>query len=174
MHSLENYILENNLNLAELADILGYDTGNLSRVINGKLGVSKKLAFKIKMLGKTDQRIVPICDELFEMINELNIDVNPLNYYLIGKDGIIDKFQHSENYFSRIFRRDIRTKLGLSDNYTLYGFKHTRVIHLISAGFSDSEVMEQTGHRDTASYDKYKRDLIGNTNSKMTGETVRF
>ena len=48
MHILDKYILENHLNLAELANILGYDTGNLSKVINGIIGVSPRLANTIK------------------------------------------------------------------------------------------------------------------------------
>lgn len=54
MHILEKYILDNNLNLAELANILDYDTGNLSRVINGKTGISPRLANTIRQKLQLD------------------------------------------------------------------------------------------------------------------------
>ena len=54
MHILQKYILDNNLNLAELANILGYDIGNLSKVINGIIGVSPRLANAIKQKLQLD------------------------------------------------------------------------------------------------------------------------
>jgi integrase len=128
----------------------------------------------IKIVGKTGNRVVPICDELAHMIIERNIDNYNMQFYLIGKDGNVNKSMHSENFFARVFRDTIRKKAGLSEAYTLYGFKHSRVIHLLQAGYKDSEVMQVTGHRDTSSYDKYKRDLMGNIDSKLKGKTVVF
>lgn len=127
----------------------------------------------IKIVGKTSSRTIPISDELAEMLESLNLENYPSNYYVIGKSGIVSDNMHSENYFTRVFREEIRVPLKLSDNYTMYGFKHTRVLHLLNAGYSDAEIMGLTGHRDTASYDKYKRDLIGNlTNNKLRGKTI--
>lgn len=54
MHILQKYILDNNLNLAELANVLGYDIGNLSKVINGIIGVSPRLANTIKQKLQLD------------------------------------------------------------------------------------------------------------------------
>lgn len=127
----------------------------------------------IRLIGKTGFRSVPICNELYDMLNCLNLSKYSINYFVIGSDGSIGKLQHSENYYSSIFR-GLRKDLGLDDSFTLYGFKHTRVVHLLNAGYKDIEVMQLTGHRDTASYDKYKRDLTGNIDSKMTGNTIVF
>lgn len=41
-------MVSKNINLPEMSDILGYDIGNLSRVLNGKSNVSKSLAEKVK------------------------------------------------------------------------------------------------------------------------------
>jgi len=127
----------------------------------------------IRIIGKTGFRSVPICNELFEMLNKLDLQNHSLSDYVIGGNGLVANYQHSENYFSRVFR-GLRKDLGLDDSFTLYGFKHTRVVHLLNAGYKDIEVMQLTGHRDTASYDKYKRDLTGNIDSKMTGNTIVF
>ena len=127
----------------------------------------------IKIVGKTNSRTVPISDELAEMIISLHLEKYPSNYYVLGQFGEVSDKQHSENYYTRVFREDVRVPLNISSNYTLYGWKHTRVVDLLNAGYSDAEIMGLTGHRDTASYDKYKRDLIGNlTNNSLRGKTI--
>ncbi|TDQ12152.1 tyrosine-type recombinase/integrase [Pedobacter metabolipauper] len=126
----------------------------------------------IKIIGKTKSRTVPICDELAEMLTSLRLEQFPANYYVIGYQAEVSDQMHSENYFTRVFREDIRKPLGLSDNFTMYGWKHTRVVDLLNAGYTDAEIMNLTGHRDTASYDKYKRELIGHMNTRLRGKTI--
>jgi integrase len=126
----------------------------------------------IKIVGKTSSRTVPICDELAEMLDSLELEKYPSNYYVIGYQGTVSLKMHSENYFTRVFREDIRVPLGLSENFTMYGLKHTRILHLLNAGYSDAEIMNLTGHRDTASYDKYKRDLVNHMDTRLRGKTI--
>lgn len=126
----------------------------------------------IKIVGKTKSRTVPICDELFDILNSLNIDKHPLNYYVIGKEGEVSPHMHSENWYTKTFREEIRKPLGISENFSPYGWKHTRVVDLLNAKYSDAEVMNLTGHRDTAGYDKYKRDLIGHLETRLRGKTI--
>ncbi|GGG97205.1 tyrosine-type recombinase/integrase [Pedobacter zeae] len=126
----------------------------------------------MKIVGKTKSRTVPICDELSDMLESLNLEKYPANYYVIGKSGGVDSAMHSENYFSRPFREDIKEKLGLSKDFTLYGWKHTRVVDLLNAGYSDAEIMNLTGHTDTSSYDKYKRDLVNHIKTRLRGKTI--
>jgi integrase len=64
----------------------------------------------------------------------------------------------AKGFFSRRFAR-IRKLAGLDSAYTLYGFKHTRVIHLKKDGAKDDEIMNLTGHTDFVSYATYLRDL---------------
>jgi hypothetical protein len=52
--------------------------------------------------------------------------------------------------------------------------KHTRVVHHLNAGYSDSEVMNITGYEDTPSFDKYKRDQLGNIKTRLIGKTTEF
>lgn len=124
--------------------------------------------------GKTGARIVPISDELYQLILKLKIPDYPHTYYVFGKGtkgpGAI---QVSKRYFSDLFRKHVREPLWLSPRYTAYGWKHTRVIDLLNAGFSDYEVMSLTGHKGFESFEKYKRDLVID-NKKMKGKTIGF
>jgi integrase len=126
----------------------------------------------IKIVGKTSSRTVPICDELALMLKSLNLERYPAGYYVIGRQGRVTGTMHSENWFSGIFREQIRKPLGLSDNFTMYGWKHTRVVDLLNAGYSDTEIMNLTGHRDTTSYDKYKRELVNHIQTRLRGKTI--
>jgi integrase len=126
----------------------------------------------IKIIGKTSSRTVPVCDELAEMLTSLNLDAYPANYYVIGKMGKVSPEMHSENWFSKMFREEIRKPLGISENFKPYGWKHTRVVDLLNAGYSDAEIMNLTGHRDTASYDTYKRELVNHIQTRLRGKTI--
>jgi len=122
--------------------------------------------------GKTGDRLVPICDELHELILEMGIDKADLNYFIFGKGQTISPEQVYEDYFRRRYQK-IKEQLELDNNYTLYSWKHTRVVSLITAGFDDNQVMTLTGHRDRAAFEAYKRDLIID-NTVMKKKTVKF
>ncbi|GGH24538.1 hypothetical protein FAZ19_16360 [Sphingobacterium alkalisoli] len=122
--------------------------------------------------AKTGDRLVPICDELHQIILDLDLTNKPPNYYVFGKNGKTCEERVYKNYFSDLFR-PIKEKLGLDDKYTLYGWKHTRVVNLLSAGFSDPEVMSLTGHKDYESFQAYKRELVIDSSS-MKGKTIDF
>ncbi|WP_129714675.1 tyrosine-type recombinase/integrase [Pedobacter sp. SYP-B3415] len=128
----------------------------------------------IKIVGKTKSRTIPICDELAALLETLNLDQHPLSSFVIGKDGQTARIRHSEGYFARLFREYIRKPLELSENFTPYGWKHTRVVDLLNAGYSDAEVKNLTGHTDTESYDKYKRDLVNYMHTRLRGQTLGF
>ena len=124
--------------------------------------------------GKTGSRIVPISDELYGLIQRLELSKFPHHYYVFGyKSNGAGSKQVSKKYFSELFRKNIRIPLNLSENYTAYGWKHTRVIDLLNAGFTDYEVMSLTGHKGFESFEKYKRDLVIDA-KKMKGKTIGF
>jgi|GEM_PF-599256 len=122
--------------------------------------------------GKTGERFVPICDELFDLIGELGIMKLPLNFHPFGRGGVPSEYSGNKDTFSEIYR-PIKERLGLDDKYTLYGWKHTRVVNLLMAGFTDAEVMSLTGHLDYESFKAYKRSFKLDT-TVMQGKTLEF
>jgi integrase len=63
-----------------------------------------------------------------------------------------------KGFFSKRFAK-LRKEIGISSDYTIYGLKHTRVIHLKSAGASDADIMALTGHSTYDAFSRYLRDL---------------
>ncbi|RYE51970.1 MAG: site-specific integrase [Sphingobacteriales bacterium] len=121
--------------------------------------------------GKTGDRFVPISDELLGLLDELNINSLPFNYYLFGKGGEPGSSTFGRTHFCEqyaVIKKDLKLDKNL---YTMYGWKHTRVIDLITAGFADEQIMQLTGHRDYQSFLAYKRDLVI-SNTEMKGKTI--
>lgn len=123
--------------------------------------------------AKTGDRFIPICDELMTLIKSMRLMEFPLNYYVFsGKTGKPGDERLSRDLFTTKYK-SIKDKLGLDNKYTLYGWKHTRVVNLLMAGFTDAEVMSLTGHSDYQSFMAYKRELMVDA-SAMKGKTIEF
>ncbi|WP_028295405.1 tyrosine-type recombinase/integrase [Olivibacter sitiensis] len=120
--------------------------------------------------AKTGDRYVPISDELMELIQSMSLTELPLNFYVFGRGNKPSEFKTNKDGFS-VRYKPIKDQLGLDNKYTLYGWKHTRVVNLLMAGFSDQEVMTLTGHTDYQSFMAYKRELMVDS-SIMKGKTI--
>lgn len=130
---------------------------------------------KIKThIGKTGYRFVPICEEFEDLLkNDLKIQDYEPSFYIFSTDAMPGKYPVSKNYYTTKYKA-LKDKLNLGLEYTMYSWKHTRVTDLLMNGFSDAEVMDLTGHRETSSYDHYKRNLGQKINSKIKGKTMDF
>ncbi|WP_313418848.1 tyrosine-type recombinase/integrase [Sphingobacterium multivorum] len=129
-------------------------------------------ARQIKIDGKTGFRFVPICDELLLLMKEMELEESKIDNFVFGKGGKPSPEMVHSDYFRDRYR-PIKIKHNLDMNYTLYSWKHTRVVSLIAAGFDDNQVMTLTGHRDRAGFEAYKRELVID-NTIMKGKTITF
>lgn len=115
--------------------------------------------------GNAD-RFIPMPDHMLKIFEQRGIFNYPPDYYLFhipmqGKfypDATPGPTPVKRLFFSKRFRR-IRRIAGLSEDHTLYGAKHTRIVHLKKDGAKDDEIMSLTGHTSFAAYSKYLRDL---------------
>lgn len=107
--------------------------------------------------GKRDDHI-PLDPFLKRHFIEQGYDKLPADYYIFGYRGKPGPVQAGEGYYAEQFKL-YRDEIGLSDDYTLYGFKHTRVIHLASAGVSPYELMQLLRHTDLEQLMAYLRNL---------------
>lgn len=107
--------------------------------------------------GKSE-RYIPMDANIKELFLKNKIDQFPSDYYVFSIEGEPSLKPFGKGFFSKRFRK-IRDAVGLDKNFTIYGFKHSRVIHLKQDGASDSDIMSLTGHKDFAAYAKYLRDI---------------
>lgn len=130
--------------------------------------------------SKTDaDRYIPIPDELMEELAYIRKNYPP-DYYVVGKgtrmkyvrDNTPASKPFAQNMISARFAK-IRKMAGLSSDYTPYGFKHTRIIHLKRDGAQDADIMVVTGHESYQAYAEYLRDLGISGNAEATNKISR-
>lgn len=116
--------------------------------------------------GKTGERYIPMCKEMLDIFKARKILSYPPHYYVFStpakgkflKDGAPGKDRLARGFLSRRFSRR-RAEIGINRDFTLYGAKHTRVIHLKHDGARDSDIMALTGHESYVAFAAYLRDL---------------
>lgn len=117
--------------------------------------------------SKTDaDRYVPMADEMYKIFKERKIFDYPGNYFVFSvqsktkfvKDGVPGPVPFGSGFFSKRFAK-IRKAAGLSSDYTIYGMKHTRIVHLKTDGVQDVDIMSLTGHKSYQAYSEYLKDL---------------
>lgn len=116
--------------------------------------------------SKTDtDRMIPIPDDLIAELIALK-KAFPKAVYVIGvtkKNAFAPRNlpgaePFGNGFLSKRFAK-IRQLAKLSSDYTLFGMRHTRCIHLKLDGAKDSDIMNLMGHADFATTAKYLRDL---------------
>jgi integrase len=126
----------------------------------------RKLLFVPAHISKTNtDRFVPLGDEVLKLLE--NRKRQPVDYYIFGGEK-----PHSTNYMTNRFK-PFKDKLKLEEGFTIYGAKHTRVIHLKSDGVPDADIMSLTGHTSYESYSKYLRDLGLTVNAEKLNLNTR-
>jgi len=117
-------------------------------------------------------RYIPMDSRIKELFLTRGIKDNPSNYYIFGIKGKPSSESFGTGFFSKRFRK-VRDAAGLPDHFTIYGFKHTRVVHLKMDGLNDADIMSLKGHKDFAAYAKYLRDLGLSADVKKINEKSR-
>jgi|HubBroStandDraft_2_1064218.scaffolds.fasta_scaffold00002_102 integrase len=98
---------------------------------------------------------IDMVPELETMLRAMKIDTMPGEWFLFGSEGKPGPVCHRESYLSEFFRKEIREPNGISEEYTLYGWKHTRITHLFQDGASIQEIMHQCRHTTPSETEKY-------------------
>lgn len=91
------------------------------------------------------------------LLDEINFNAIPNNFYLFGKGGQPSEYKCHKDLFADRWR-PIREKLGLSDDYTIYGMKHTRIVHELMKKTDGYDISYMARHEDPRSTKDYMRD----------------
>ncbi len=128
-------------------------------------------------VGKTGAhvgtRTIPLCEELYDIIVGMKLDKAPRDYFVFSKGGKPGAAQLHDDFFREIYL-PMKRDLKLDSNYTLYSFKHTRVVDLLAAGYQAHKVMFLTGHTDWTSFQKYCRELGAVIDEQLKGKTISY
>lgn len=109
---------------------------------------------------KRTARTVDIPFQLYNLLIEHGINRINREMYVIGPFGRPGKRPVGYNTLRERFNR-FRSRLGLSEKYKWYSFKHTGAGKLLESGATIIELMNQLGHTDLASTYRYIRRHFG-------------
>jgi integrase len=87
---------------------------------------NRLLKIKVKQSKVKKFDVLPISDELFDVIKSLGVENANPNHYLFSSDLKISSVPMSVNWTTDHFRR-VKDHFELDPNYTIYSFKHTAV-----------------------------------------------
>lgn len=128
----------------------------------------------IEMPGAIDKtnrnNYIPMDPELKERL--IHLKGKDPDLFIWGNGGpALLKAGH--NYFSVQFQK-VRKQLKLSDDLTIYSWKHTRAIDLANAGMDPLALMRLFRHTDFGSTMKYLRDLGADIDFTKYDKTRKF
>jgi integrase len=104
--------------------------------------------------GKEAFREWPV--EFDRILNEMELSKYPDHFYIFGKNGVPGPQPIGINWLSYKYRM-IRKSLKLDPEYTLYSFKHTRVVHEMMKGTDPYEIQHLCRHSSLDETQHYMR-----------------
>lgn len=117
----------------------------------------KRIRFSAE-LSKNNSEAYRDYDDEFELVlDAINFDAIPKNFYIFGKKGEPSEYKCHKDLFADRWR-PVREELGLSDDYTIYGMKHTRIVHELMKKTDGYDISYKARHKDPKSTKDYMRD----------------
>ena len=111
--------------------------------------------------------------EFDAVLDEMQFSSLPTNFYLFGKKGEPSDLKCHKDFLAEQFR-PIRDKLGLSDRYTIYSWKHTRVIHEMMKETDPYTIQHIIRHNDLKATMAYMRGFDLSLKKVYGSEDLRF
>ncbi|WP_433863105.1 tyrosine-type recombinase/integrase [Sphingobacterium thalpophilum] len=107
---------------------------------------------------KKKTQYIPVDDEFYSILLEMNLDKYNDSDYVFGKNGCPGPEFVYEGYFRKKFI-PLKKKLGINNGETLYSFKHTRCIHLVEDGEKLHNIIKLTRHKSLVELMDYLKDM---------------
>lgn len=118
----------------------------------------KRIRFRADLSKNDEEMYRDFTPEFEAILNEMDLHKYPNHFYVFGSgDGTPGIKQCGHNYFSKMFMA-VKEKLELSMDYTVYGFKHTRIVHELMKGTDGYQISHMARHNDKKSTKDYMRD----------------
>jgi len=103
----------------------------------------------------------------------MNLKNLPGHYYIFGKDGIPGPEPTDEGHYSDIFRDDVRKPNKWSESFTIYAWKHTRILHLYLGGATIASLQQLCGHASPSMTERYLTRGLGIILGNLRHEIAR-
>lgn len=129
------------------------------QLLIGDIKADRELLYIRKEIGKAGRsRFIPLVKQLAAVFSRLKLDQYPDNYYIFGSEGCPGPAPTKPKHFAELFG-EIRKAVKLGDEYSNYGWKHTRIIDLYEKDVSLAELQKLCGHTLPSTTEKYMRKL---------------
>jgi len=118
----------------------------------------RRIRFSVELSKNRKEQYRQYPDEFEVILNEMKLSGLPQEWFVFGKgDGTPGPFKCSHNFFSKQFKA-VKDSLGLSPDYTIYGMKHTRIVHELMKGTEGKDITHMARHTDYKTTQDYLRD----------------
>lgn len=114
---------------------------------------------------------IPMPKELKTLLLKMGVDKAAPEDYIFGEEFKPGPVPFRKAKISEFFRKEVREPSNMSEDYTPYGMKHTRIIRLYIAGASIREIQHLCRHASPSQTEDYLRDLgllVSHETSKKT------
>ena len=111
--------------------------------------------------------------EFEKVLDEIGFDTIPANFYIFGSKGRPSEKKCHKDFFAEAWR-PIRESLNLSDDYTIYGMKHTRIVHELMKKTDGYDISYMARHEDPKSTKDYMRDYDITLNNVYSPQDLTF
>lgn len=117
----------------------------------------KRIRFRSDLSKNKTEEFRDYPDEFQKILDEMKLENYPKSYFIFGTGGLPGTKPCSHNTFSKQWEK-IRDKAGIDKAHTIYGWRHTRIVHLMMQGEDGYKISYMARHKDVKTTDFYKRD----------------
>jgi len=118
----------------------------------------KRIRFRKELSKNKTETYRDYSEEFEKVLDDLDFNKIPGEFLLFGRGGVPGLDKAGKNTLADLFR-PIKEKLGLGFEYTIYGWKHTRVVHEMMKGADPYEIQHLCRHGDLDATQKYMRNF---------------
>ncbi|WP_196892123.1 tyrosine-type recombinase/integrase [Aureivirga marina] len=172
VNKLKKYLQENDTYLLTYIQFLTYSFLRPIEITRIKIGDINLKERTIKVQTKTEKiSVIYIIDKLIELIEKMDIQNYPDDYYLFSKSEkpdtwITTREKSKADFFSYRFLK-VKRDLNLGDNYGIYSFRHTFIKNLyfsfLNQGLppidAKNKLITITRHTTIKTLDNYLRNI---------------
>lgn len=98
--------------------------------------------------SKTKSQKAPyIPDALYKILSGMKLKEHPQKWYLFSRGLKPGPTPITRDYITLLFKQRVKKPLGMSEEYTMYAFKHTGIINAHAQGKSIKGIQLQAGHK---------------------------